>query len=400
MRVLVTAFVPSHFMQMVPTLWALRAADHQVVVAGMPDIVEVARTAGLATAVIGKGAGGFTANVKPGRLGAVKTPEPPRTKGTPTARELAEHRPWETMAGFWRGLVEGSIAEYVEFGRAWQPDLVLCELDFNGLITAGLLGVPSVLHRWGMDLLSPMIQEHARTALADTCARLGLTGGFPLPDLVVDPCPPRLQFGGLPEAVPVRYTPYNGVGSMPDWALKGTDRRRVFVSLGMLGSRSLLEAERRALIGAIALGAAENSDVEFVLPFGTGTRDGLGPLPSSVRLVDPAPLNLFLDTCDLVVHHGGAGTALTACALGVPQLVLPQPHPAHVGCAERLVEHGLGATLAPETLTGEPPALGRAIAGMLGEPSYRKNSEAMAAEMAELPSAHELVARLAELAAR
>ena len=399
MRVLVTAFVPSHFMQMVPTVWALRAAGHQVVVAGMADIVKVARTAGLPTREIGKGSGGFTANVKPGQLGAVKVAEPPKAQGIPSARELAEKRPWEMMKPYWRSLVEGSTGEYVEFGRQWRADLVLCELDFVGLVAGGALGIPTVLHRWGTDVLSPLIHEHATAALEQTCVDLGVLGGFPYPDLVIDPCPPRLQFPGFDRTMPVRYNPYNGTGEVPDWALE-RGVRRIFVSLGMLGTQSVESEWRRGLVDGIAQAVGDLGEVEVVLPFGAAAAEELGPLPSMMRLVDPVPLNLFMDNCDLVIHHGGAGTSLTACAFGVPQLVLPQIHPAHVGCGERVAENGLGLMLPPDAVTDDPAALGKAIRALLDEPQYRHSAREMAEEMAKQPSTHELDAALRALVAR
>jgi hypothetical protein len=399
MRILVTAFVPSHFMQMVPTVWALRAAGHEVVVAGMADVVATATTAGLPAVEIGAGTGGFTAQVRPGRLGAVATPAPPPGQdGVLTARELAERRPWDKITHFWRSLVEGSALEYAAFGRRWGADLVLCELDFTGLVAAGLLGIPAVLHRWGADLLTPMIHERAREALSDTCAALGLAGGFPFPDLIVDPCPPRLQFPGLPGAVAVRYIPYNGTGRAPGWAHDDGARRRIFVSLGMLGSQSVEAGWRRSLIGGLV--DAVPGDVEIVLPLGAAAGEELGALPPTVRLTDPVPLNLVLDGCELVVHHGGAGTSLTACAFAVPQLVLPQPHPAHVGCGERVAETGIGLALEPGAVTGDPAALGKAVDTLLREPGYREAAGAMAAELAALPSAHTLAVAFEELVAR
>ncbi|NED82142.1 glycosyl transferase, partial [Streptomyces sp. SID11233] len=65
-------------------------------------------------------------------------------------------------------------------------------------------------------------------------------------------------------------------------------------------------------------------DTEIVVTLPARHREALGPVGADTRVVDPTPLNLFLGSCDLLVHHGGTGSSLTACAFGVPQVVLPQ----------------------------------------------------------------------------
>ena len=63
-----------------------------------------------------------------------------------------------------------------------------------------------------------------------------------------------------------------------------------------------------------------------------------------------APLSSILPTCSAIVHHGGAGTALTALALGVFQLVIPQfaDQPAN---ATVVAARGVGLALLPTSAT-------------------------------------------------
>ncbi|GGS05450.1 glycosyl transferase [Streptomyces humidus] len=394
MRVLITAYIPSHFLQIVPLGWALRAAGHQVVVAGLADVAGAAVTAGLPAVRIGTD-GGFSAHVRPGHMSKDAAPAE-----ILTARELADRRPWADMSHWWRLLVQDTNHLYTDFARRWKPDLVVSEMDYNGLITAGLVGVPAVFHRWGPDLLAPMIHRHATDALREFCVKAGLPDGFPGPDLTLDPCPPDLQFDGLPAATPVRYAPYNGVGEMPEWARAPRRRPRVVVSLGMLGAQTMRDEWSESLVACIARAVSGLDGAEVILPLGTANADRLGTLPPSFRLVDPAPLNLFVDDCDLVIHHGGAGTCLTAAHFAVPQLVLAQQHPAYVGCGERVAATGSGLALDHHTVTDDPAAVGAAIDALLGDARYRRGAAQVARDMARLPPVNDMVGRLEELAGR
>jgi hypothetical protein len=373
MRVMMTALVPSHLMLMVPCAWALRAAGHDVVVVGMADVVETAKTAGLSTLQIGEG-GGFSAHVQR------PAPRPEKPAGRTAG-------PWDAMAKLWRQLIDNANHEFVAFAKVWRPDVILCEMDFNGLITGGLLDIPTVTHRLGLDKLSTLVHNEATRQLREDCELLGLPDGLPAPTMIVDSCPPKLQFPELPSATHIRYVPYNGVGEVPDWEAKRG--LRIAVSLGMLGAQTIPQEWTAGLIDAIGRAVAGLGEVEVILPL--RGRAEFDSLPSMVRLVDPVPMNLYVDTCDLVVHHGGAGTALTACAYGVPQLLLPQQHPAPIGCAERIEQNGLGLSLPFGTTTEDPEALSVAIRALLDEPQYRQNTGEMAAEMTALPTPGDLV---------
>src|SRR5690606_29118178 len=85
--------------------------------------------------------------------------------------------------------------------------------------------------------------------------------------------------------------------------------------------------------------AARDVDAEVVLTVTPAVRAHLPELPSVVRVVESLPINALVETCDLVVHHGGSGTGLAAAAAGVPQLVLPQA-PVLAEFGERLAACG------------------------------------------------------------
>ncbi|MCX5199475.1 DUF1205 domain-containing protein [Streptomyces sp. NBC_00249] len=385
MRVLFASVsVPSHLLPMVPLAGALRAAGHEVLLAGQPDLLPHAEASGFVTAAVGSEQ--LEADRRR-RMAQVARQQAAAPGGTwqPT---------WEQLAERWRQRVDAVIDDHLELARWWRPDLIVADpLEFGARVLGGVLGVPVVVHRWGPETMSTESAGPAREALAEICARVGLPSGLGAPAAVLDPCPPGLQFPSAAPALSVRHVPFNGSGSVPAWTREDTGgRQRVCVSLGSmpgdLGGLSLL----RSLVSAVS----DEDRIELVVPLAAELRDQLGGLPEFVRVVDPAPLNLFLDTCAAVVHHGGSGTALTAIAHGLPQLVLPQFNPALAMCGERVAAVGAGVNVpSQDQLDG-----GRVAAGLrtvLGERSLRERAGELRALMAGQPTPADVVGLLESL---
>ena len=114
------------------------------------------------------------------------------------------------------------------------------------------------------------------------------------------------------------------------------------------------------------------------------------------------PLDMVAPTCDLAVHHGGATTATTLMAAGVPQLVIPDNG---YGKAVGLAMSGFGAglTLMPQQLEPDQDP-GEAIAAgcreILSNPQYAQQAQALATEIASLPRPCEVLHTLETLAAQ
>ncbi|MEU8775773.1 nucleotide disphospho-sugar-binding domain-containing protein [Streptomyces sp. NPDC048606] len=386
MRVLFTSIsVPSHLLPMVPLAGALRAAGHEVLLAGAPDLVPHAEAAGLVTARVGTEA--FEADRRR-RMAQVARQQAAAPGGTwrPT---------WEQLAARWRERVDAVIDDLIALGRWWRPDLIVADpLEFGARVLGGVLDVPVVVHRFGPETLSTESAAHVREALAGVCARVDAPSGLPEPALVLDPCPPGLQFPSASPALPVRHVPFNGSGSVPAWAREGSGgRRRVCVSLGSvpgdLGGEGLL----RSLVAALS----DRDGVELLVPLDAKLRGTIDAPPDFVRVVEPAPLGLFLDTCAAVVHHGGSGTALTAIGHGLPQLVLPQFNPALSMCAERVAAVGAGVQV-PAAEQGDAGAIAEGLRTVLQDPRPCERAEALRAAMASQPTPADLVPRLESLA--
>ncbi|MFD7990317.1 nucleotide disphospho-sugar-binding domain-containing protein [Streptomyces mexicanus] len=367
--------MPTHLTPVVPLAWALRSAGHEVLVACQPDVVPVARQAGLGVAVVGD---------TYDDIGRRRREAPPADAGRAT-----DGPPWPVLARKWRERVERVLGPYLAVARHWRPDLIVADpLELAAPLVAGELGIGYVHHRWGVDAFGDERWAHAQRALSGvpgTRARDGL----PAPSAVLDPCPPELQEPALSRGSGIRFVPFNGSGSRPE--LAPPRAARVCVCFGTrtvaLGGADVVRRTLRALTGP---GAPKEVVVAGVDAEGAG-------LPGGVRLLGSVPLHLFLPECSLVVHHGGAGTTLTATSFGLPQLVLPQA-PYLVEHGRRLAARGAGAMLG-DGEQGEEDIRG-AVADLLSRPGPARAARELARAMAAMPSPGSWVAPLEQLAGR
>ncbi|WP_030905154.1 nucleotide disphospho-sugar-binding domain-containing protein [Streptomyces sp. NRRL F-5126] len=385
MRVLIiTTPVSTHFAPLVPLAWALRGAGHEVLVAGQPDVVDAARASGLSGHVVGEA---FHA----GELMALGLPDglrPIQAAGRPGPPAFAGAvRPWTAHTRY-------TVGGYLEFARHWRPDLVLADrLEYGALIVGGALGVPVVQHRWGVDPVGEVAWAAGARSLRGVCERAGLAGGLPRPDLVLDPCPPGFQDPSLTPGQPIRFVPNNGSGTLPDWALEPCEGRRVCVSLGRL----TLAMNGMGLLRSI-VGAFEGLDgVEGVVTVDDAYADAVGEVPGNVRVVPPVPLDLVLDGCAAVVHHGGSGTQLTATAFGLPQVVLPGHLDTFV-VGDRVAACGAGVTVDDAAAQDDSAAVREAIRAVLDDPRYELGARRLRAAMETQPTPADTVGRLEALA--
>lgn len=290
--------------------------------------------------------------------------------------------------------------EYLAFARDYRPDLVLCDpLDYSGLVIGGVLGIPVVHHRWGVDPVGTPRIPAAREELADFCRTLGLET-LPDPAVVLDPCPAALQLPGIRPGTPVRYVPFNGSGAMPDWVraewgAPRTTTRRVVVSLG----RRTLAYHGVPFVRALLHALAGVPDVELIATVGAEHRAAVGPVPARVRMLAPFPLHAVLGSCDAIVTHGGSATTMTATLHGVPQLALPQMADCFAH-GERLAACGAGISLATVAEQDDPAVLRASLSLLLDDPSYAAGASRLRADMERMPSPAEVVPELERLAGK
>lgn len=326
MRVLfVSALGTGHVLPAVPLAWALRAAGHDVLVAAAGDALVVER-AGVAVEDVlpGQNMSGVFEWIRANRPELLE-----RLGNTDGTRDLREAVP--VFARVADRMADG----IVDTATRYRPDLVVyTQLQGAGPLVAAKLGIPAVQQGFGFARTAG-VNELMREHLADAYQRHGVTAS--VAPHKIDVAPPSMLAGG-PEGWSTRYIPYNGGAVVPDWLRRPSSRPRVAVTLGTVSPAMNGFSTVRRIIDAAA-----GVDAEFVLAVGS---TDLGELPANVVAVPWVPLNNLLRTCSAVIHHGGAGTTLTAIDAGLPQLVVPDGADRFAN-ADAVHERGMGVSVAP-----------------------------------------------------
>lgn len=366
MRILFTGPASvGHLFPMVPTAQALQAAGHQVLFAVSAPCDQM-RQSGLPTVEIGDGSTlmeAFRRAANGADLQFITDGNSPQQAERSAAAGFAEH-----------GRV--TIDDLFAIAAAWRPDIIVhAAFQAAAPLVSAALGIPAVVHNFGVMSGFGMVGMLA-DLLADEYRARGVEG--PATHTVLDVVPPSL--GGDGTGWRVRYVPHNGGGSVPlDLVARGS-RPRIAVTLG-----TVVTAFAGVSPVTRVISEAASVDAEFLLAVGDTDLSPLGTLPDNVRALPWVPLAQLLDTADAIVHHGGAGTMLTAASLGVPQLILPQgaDHFVNTDAAT-----GLGFALRTTGDEVDADLLGR----LLTDEALRKGAAATQAEMAALPSPTDLVA--------
>ncbi|MEO8524410.1 MAG: glycosyltransferase [Caldimonas sp.] len=159
---------------------------------------------------------------------------------------------------------------------------------------------------------------------------------------------------------------------------------RVYLSFGTVfqGSDAFIAAARALarlpVLGVITAVDAERCQVLRVL----------GPDIHVVPYTDQADV---MAHCEIVVSHGGAGTVLGACTSGRPQLVLPQAAD-HFRNARALERAGAARVLQPAEATED--GIVSTLFLLLKDDDARHSAQAIAREIAAMPSADDVVEAL------
>lgn len=278
----------------------------------------------------------------------------------------------------------------------WAPDLLVHELaEFAGPLAAELAGIPHVTSGYG-PLLEPEVAEIAATAAGPCWATAGLdpSGARLYRSLYLDPCPPGLQVPAVsqvPRRLEIRPEAAGPAGgAAPPWLGRLPARPTVHLTLGTIWNDD-------PGVFATVLDGLARRPLNVIVTLGPDADPGvLGPQPGHVRVCGYIPHAQLLGHCDLVICHGGAGSALGALCYGLPVLVLPQAADQFYN-AERVTGAGAGRRLLGPELTAD------AVAGeaglLLDDPRYRAAAARIAAEIAAMPPASAAVPVLESLVA-
>lgn len=376
MRVLFTTWAwPSHYFPMVPVAWALRAAGHDVRVASQPALADTIAGSGLPAVVTGRDFDMVA--VHRNELASVRVAErsPDAPRGWDDDKRRSVQRTFRNFAT----IAELMIDDLLAFARAWGPDLVVFDpLTYAGPLVADITGVPAVRSLFGPDFTYETRDVEAEVVMP-LARRFGRDSVDTVGALTLDPCPPSLQFAAPIRRQRMRYVPYSSFSVVPDWLLEPPARRRICISWGTTTTK--FSAAHSARLPEV-VAALSGLDAEVVLA-STADQVRLFPqIPAHVRVADGVPLNALLPTCDAIIHHGGAGTTLTAALHAVPQLMVVQT-PDQIVNAVPLANSGAGCYLIPDE--ADRAAVAALTTRLLDEPAYRQAAQHVRSEMHALP---------------
>ena len=192
--------------------------------------------------------------------------------------------------------------------------------------------------------------------------------------------PPHVHFVG-PIREPVAEAP---------WPRRFPDRPLVLVSLSSVFQEQ--DGTLRNVCEALA-----PLPLEVLVTTGRGVAPEALPISGGLEARAFVPHDAVLPSVDLVVTHGGLGTAMFSAGAGAPMLCLPNGRDQNDNAA-RVEALGLGRTLAPDAA---PAEIRDAVAAMLADKALRSKCRAFAARVrrfGDLPRAADLVIEGARVA--
>lgn len=324
----VTSPGDGHVLPVVASAWELRNQGHEVIVATAGTGVAAASQAGLSTIDVAPDAD----------LGQVRRRH---LAGMGTLSQDERFLAAMVMFGEISALmVDGAV----DVATAWQPDVVIhTPLQAAGPVVAASADAALVEH--GFQLTGVLrTMELLLPHMAGALQRHGLRAEELPRAHGLDVCPPALQ-SYRRAGVSMGFRPYNGGGVVPAALLRRGDCPRVCLTLGTSLPADVLDRIRQDLLSTCAV-----LGVEVILATGAGT--DAGTHGANVVAEGWLPLTTVLPTCDLVVHHGGAGTTLTAAWSGAPQVIIPQLADQHFNAAQ-ITRAGIGTAPHPSEVTAE-----------------------------------------------
>nr|WSX72923.1 glycosyltransferase [Streptomyces sp. NBC_00899]WSX81009.1 glycosyltransferase [Streptomyces sp. NBC_00899] len=282
------------------------------------------------------------------------------------------------------------LERLLDFTAHRPPDVVVGgTLCYAAPLVAAKFGVPWVRHAWDA-IDATGADPGAEEELAAELDAFGLDG-LPEPDLFVDVCPPGIRPAHAPAARLMRWIPVTNQRALEPWLYAKDDGRpRICLTAG---SRVTQDAAEGMAFLSRMVEALSLPDVELLVAAPDDVAAQLRADHPGIR-AGWMPLDVLAPSCDLVVHHGGGTTALTALRAGVPQLILPQGAFSVRG-AQALVDYGAALSLDPREAA--PATVTEAARELLYSAGHRARAGDLARDIARLPAPPDLVDTLTAL---
>ncbi|MFI2372070.1 glycosyltransferase [Streptomyces sp. NPDC018833] len=353
-----------HFFPLVPMLWALRSAGHDVRVV-VPAF--------------------FASTVLQAGLPAIATAPASEARALDARDGIADDHTTGTYRRIAR-IADAMASDVDRIVDGWRPHLVIFDpMDFTGRRAAAEHGLAHAEH-W----IGGFLPTGPRTKAAEHvfgAQHKAWPGMGSVTSIVVDPCPPGFQSAAAPPGIRTRYVPYNGPSVVPSWLTDRARPRRVLITLGTIVSQG---PEAHRLLEQ-TLEATAAPDVEVVV----AARPGTVPeeIAKRAKAVQWLPVGLAAQNCDLIVHHGGSGTTMAALAHGVPQVICPSVLDQKDN-ARRIEELGAGRLVPVERALAGGGELARAVEEVLGDPAYAMSAAVLRDENDAAPAPDRAAAQL------
>jgi UDP:flavonoid glycosyltransferase YjiC (YdhE family) len=373
MRVLFSSVAGyGHVFPLLPLAQAFRDRGDAVAVATSPSYARQIDAAGLQLLPAGLDEDELNARFAPIRAKSLTLPIPERRRFVFSQR-------------FGRLEAPARIDELREQTRAFRPDVLIHEsAELAAPVVAAQLGLPSIQHSFGR-MVSWNAIEAAAIEVAPMWERAGVdleayAGMFRGP--FVDICPPSLESEQPPDGTTVfrRRPAEANVSNDPG------ERPLIYATLGTVVTSV------RAL--DVLLAGLADLDADVLLTTGWQNDPAeLSEIPANATVERFIPQQDVLPRSSLIVTHAGSGSMLGALAHGVPMLAVPHAADQFENAAAS-VAAGAARVVMPDDLT--EGAVRDAAHALLDDPSYRAAAQAVAAEIAAMPSAAEVAQQITD----
>jgi UDP:flavonoid glycosyltransferase YjiC (YdhE family) len=302
-----------------------------------------------------------------------------------------------SMAMFADVTAEFATPTMIEQCERVHPDLVIYEGMHTGAgVAATVLGIPAAAYAIALaSFIYGRLHSATVSYQRDTWLQRNRTppeGNGLLAAALINPAPPTVRQTdgtGVP-TIPIRSIAYNEPSAgVPGWLDGRPTRPRIYLTLGTV-SFGAVEVLNRAIAEIAPL------EVDILVTVGPdGEPAALGEVQDNVHVERFVAQSAVLPLVDLIVHHGGTGTVLSALEVGLPQLLLPQ------GADQFFNAEILTTTGAARALPNDAQQLGAirdAVQALLGASPERQTAARVRDEIAGMPSPADVVPALVELA--
>ncbi|MEV4011777.1 activator-dependent family glycosyltransferase [Nonomuraea angiospora] len=416
MRVLFVSYPEKTIFQyLVPMVWAMRTAGHDVRFASQPGFADVITQAGLTAQPVGR-------DHDPWRMADMdRDAVEAERAGLPAPYDAADDpgkATWEWLrkgysqaVAMWHKMENfPMIADLVEFAREWRPDLVIWEpTTFAGAIAAKACGAAHARLLYSLDVfgvtrghflrlkhergesedpLADWLGSYARKYGSDYTEDLA-TGQF-----TIDQFPASLTMQADLHYLRTQYIPYGGPAVVPAWLRPRPEKPRVALTMGLSATERYngYTIRLQDILDALA-----DLDIELVATIADKERAKLERVPDNARIVPYVPLHALAPTCSAVIHHAGLATLATVSRYALPQLALHW-HFDQPALAGNLARQGAGIAVGCGEATGE--IVRESVLRLLDEPGFAERARLLRDEIESVPSPNQLVPRIEELVDR